>query len=305
MKAKNLPDPGAGIPGVDYPEIDQSKCTKCGICLKVCAPVMYEMHGGQVTLVRPEWCFHCGHCGAACPAGAIREAFSEPVPAGAPEIVSPAFSDGLQLLFRSRRSVRKYKKKPVSREDIEKILEAGRYTATGTNAQTLRYMVITDPEKIDELRRIAFPAVLKMFAFVGKLTKLPFASRLMGEELRDRMKNRYVEGMKLFEEQMRRGEDKLFHDAPAIILVFAEKFDETQAFSAAAALYNCSLMAHTLGIGCCFNGFLWMAINFNRKLRKWFGLPRNLKCYGAMTLGYQEVKYHRLVRRNPVKVEWR
>ena len=44
---------------------------------------------------------------------------------------------------------------------------------------------------------------------------------------------------------------------------------------------------------------------FDKKLRKWFDIPRNLKCYGAMTLGYQEVRYHRLVRRNPVKVEWR
>ena len=296
---------GGGVPGKDYPTIIEEKCTKCGICLTICPSMIFELQGDRVVTIREDLCIKCGHCGATCPADAIVEPFSDPAEIPASALDSPGFSDALQLLFRSRRSVRKYSKKPLAREDLEKIVEAGRYTATGTNAQTIHYIVLTDPKKIDELRTIAMPAVMKMFAFVGRVVSMPFASRMMGEELRDRMKNQYVPGMKILYDRQMQGEDRLFFNAPAILMVFGEKYDETQAFSCSAALYNCSVMAHTLGIGCCFNGFLHTAINFNKKLRKWMDIPKTEKCYGAMTLGYQNVKYRRLVRRNPARVEWR
>ncbi|UCD85630.1 MAG: nitroreductase family protein [Deltaproteobacteria bacterium] len=304
MNDKTSTQQSSGIPGKDYPSIVQDKCTKCGICLKVCPTMAYEMRDDQVVIVRSEMCIKCGHCGATCPANAIIESFSVPEGIPASHLDSPSFPNALQLLFRSRRSVRRYKKQPLAREDLEKILEAGRYTATGTNAQTINYIVITDPEKIDELRTIALPVVMKMFAFIGKVVSMPFSSHLMGDEVRERMKNRYVPGMQLLYERQMQGEDRIFYDAPAIMLVTGEKYDETQAFSCAAALYNCSLMAHTLGIGCCFNGFLQTSVNFNKKLKKWMGIPKTQKCYGAMTLGYPNVKYTRLVKRNPARVRW-
>jgi hypothetical protein len=64
-------------------------------------------------------------------------------------------------------------------------------------------------------------------------------------------------------------------------------------------------MAHTLGLGCCFNGFLVGAVNHDRKIKKWLDIPASHKCYSAMTLGYQNVKYQRLVHRDAAKVAWR
>lgn len=302
MNAKTSTQQINGVPGKDYPVVDQEKCTKCGLCLTICPTMIFEMQEDRVVTVREEMCIKCGHCGSVCPADALIEPFTEPEKVSTSDLESPSFSDSLLLLFRARRSVRKYKKKPIAREHIDKILEAGRFTATGTNAQTIHYTVITDQQKIAELRTITLPAVMKMFAFIGKIVSMPLVSRTMSEELRERMKNQYVRGMKILFDRQMSGEDRLFFEAPAIILVFGEKYDETQAFSCAAALYNCSLMAHTLGIGCCFNGFLHTAINFNKKLRKWMDIPKTQKCYGAMTLGYQNVKYNRLVRRNPARV---
>jgi nitroreductase len=200
--------------------------------------------------------------------------------------------------------VRRYKQKAVTKKDLNTIIEAGRYTATGTNSQNISYIVLTNPEKIAELREITVPAAMKLFAGATKTASLPFASYLLGEDLVYRLKNQYAPGMKLFYERQSRGEDRLFFNAPAIMLVCGDRWDETTGFSCAAALYNCSLKAHTIGIGCCFNGLIQTTANNNPEIRKWFGISRTQKCYGAMTLGYPDVQYGRLVKRRQPDVTW-
>ena len=49
-------------------------------------------------------------------------------------------SDDLMGLIRSRRSVRTFdQEQPVTKEEIQKILEAGIWAPTGTNQQELRF----------------------------------------------------------------------------------------------------------------------------------------------------------------------
>jgi nitroreductase len=45
-----------------------------------------------------------------------------------------------------RRSIRKYKSEPVAKEDLKKILEAGRLAPSGGNRQPWRFIVVTDSE---------------------------------------------------------------------------------------------------------------------------------------------------------------
>ena len=292
------------IPSSTPPRVIQRKCTRCGLCLTVCPANVFEMHNKKIAAVKTEYCIQCGHCGSMCPSNAIvvSSAETKTISAFGPDALPSPRS--LQLLLRARRSVRRYKSKPLTKKDLHSIIEAGRYTATGSNSQNIRYMVVTDPRKIAELREITVPAVMKLFATAAKTASLPFASYLLGDDLADKLKNQYGPGMKLFYERQSRGEDRLFFDAPAIMLVCGERWDETTGFSCAAALYNCSLKAHTIGVGCCFNGFIQTTVNNNPKIRKWFGIPRTQKCYGAMTLGYPDVKYNRLVKRKRPDVTW-
>jgi nitroreductase len=51
-----------------------------------------------------------------------------------------------------RRTVRKYTGEPVAREDLEKIVDAGRLAATGNNRQPWDFIVVTDREMIDRLK---------------------------------------------------------------------------------------------------------------------------------------------------------
>lgn len=53
--------------------------------------------------------------------------------------------------IRTRRSIRSYADKPVERELIEKVVEAGIFAPTGMNYQTKHFVVITDREKMQAL----------------------------------------------------------------------------------------------------------------------------------------------------------
>jgi nitroreductase len=55
----------------------------------------------------------------------------------------------LMEVIQNRRSIRKYKTKPVRQEDIEYVLEAARLAPSWGNRQCWRYIVVTD----EELRR--------------------------------------------------------------------------------------------------------------------------------------------------------
>jgi nitroreductase len=53
--------------------------------------------------------------------------------------------------IQKRRSVRKFTGDIVPRADLEKIVDAGRLAATGSNRQPWEFIVVTDREKIDQL----------------------------------------------------------------------------------------------------------------------------------------------------------
>jgi nitroreductase len=49
-------------------------------------------------------------------------------------------------IMETRKSCRAYQDKPVSREDLLKIVEAGRLTPSGCNAQPWKFIVVDEPE---------------------------------------------------------------------------------------------------------------------------------------------------------------
>ena len=56
--------------------------------------------------------------------------------------------------IRYRRSVRKYKPKFIERNDINEILEAGRWAPSGLNNQPWKFKVITNPKIKEELSHL-------------------------------------------------------------------------------------------------------------------------------------------------------
>jgi nitroreductase len=62
--------------------------------------------------------------------------------------------DALEAI-RKRRSIRNYTGDPVPREDLEKIVDAGRWAASGNNRQPWEFIVITDKSTISQLKAAA------------------------------------------------------------------------------------------------------------------------------------------------------
>ncbi|MBD3204790.1 nitroreductase [Candidatus Bathyarchaeota archaeon] len=61
--------------------------------------------------------------------------------------------DALELL-KSRRSIRKYKNKPVEEEKIQKCLEAARWAPSASNRQPWEFLIVKDNEKRQKLSTI-------------------------------------------------------------------------------------------------------------------------------------------------------
>ncbi len=77
----------------------------------------------------------------------------------------------LELII-SRQSDRKYSQKPVEKEKIERITEAGRMAPSACNAQPWKLIVVTDPELIKRVAQAASAKLLGMNAFVSQAPAL-------------------------------------------------------------------------------------------------------------------------------------
>lgn len=71
-------------------------------------------------------------------------------------------------LLRSRQSDRKYSSKPVEREKIENIIEAGRIAPSACNAQPWKFIVVDEPEILMQLSDAASAKLLGMNGFVNQ-----------------------------------------------------------------------------------------------------------------------------------------
>ena len=289
---------------IQAPKILEEKCTGCELCTSVCPAFVLEMRDGKAAVVRNTWCIGCDHCGAVCPTEAILHQGKGDEKERRPEVRSGPTVESLVGLFTERRSLRVYKKEPIPEGILNQVLEAGGYAPTGSNSQNVHYVVLTAPEQIDQLREMTLGFYDRIFCRVrsgfGRMMLFLVAGQRTVEYLRESLPK-----FEFANEKRKEGYDRLFYHAPVIMVTHAEAWDSSSAFNCSVALYQASLMAQALGLGCCFNGILVNAVNHDRSLKKWVGVPAGHRCYSAMTLGYPRVKYQRGVNRRPANVTWR
>lgn len=133
--------------------IDSQKCIGCGLCATDCFSHNLKLAGGKMTVKRA--CMECGHCVALCPAQAvtISDYPAEPLYDYDPKSMHLDPTNLLRFI-QFRRSCRDFRPQRVEREKWEMMLQAGRFTPTGSNLQDVSYYIVQ--ERLDEFKPLVW-----------------------------------------------------------------------------------------------------------------------------------------------------
>ena len=264
-------------------QVDEEKCISCGDCSLAC-PAIFIAGGNKVQVVDEEHCTLCGHCLALCPVEAIT--IKEMDPGEFPDLprdlkVSP---ETLATFLRSRRSCRVFAEKEVPRQVLEKLIDIARYAPTGHNSQNVQFIVIQDSKLI---RTLASRTAI----FFGNLHKMLTAP----EVILPPWLQAHMRGIRLNWEYYQAGKDRIFRNAPALIIIHALAENSSSAQNCHLAMAHIILQAQAMGLGTCIVGYFITAAERDPSIVKELEIPKESKIFTCCTAGYPVLKFRRLV----------
>ncbi len=252
---------------MNHIRIDHEKCIGCSLCVNDCPSAHLYLEKGKAN-AQASGCIECGHCFAICPVYAVSiegyPCVDEPVTP-----MTEFDSDKLLSAMKSRRTIRSFTAQPIEEEKLERILEAGRYSPTGTNAQGVLFTILGGRQK--EAEAICVNLFRKM-----KKSASPFSKYLKRMEISD---------------------DFFFKGAPTVIVVSAKS-----GIDAGLASSYMELMAYNQGLGVLYSGFFVVCTKLSRKLKSLLELPPGHEAVSCLVIGYPGVTYQRIPPRREQRV---
>ena len=106
-------------------------------------------------------------------------------------------------------------------------------------------------------------------------------------------------------EMLERGKDMFLQGAPAVVAVYGDKNNPMCATDSTIAFSYFDLAAKSAGLGCCWAGFFYMSAQTYPPMIEALALPQNCIPYGALMVGYPEIKYQRVPARKPAEIIYR
>ncbi len=288
-------------------EIDQELCNGCGLCVTICPSETLSLIDGKAR-VTGDHSMHCDHCAAICPTGAVTV---HSVDRDALKLVTVKNNDtwieygnfdaaSLVQLMRSRRSCRTFSDEPVKNNILEDLVKIGTTAPSGTNSQLWTFTILPNRAVVEKLGN----AIARFFLRLNKIAQNPFMrffSKLFMKDALGIYYREYYEsvkkGLKEREETCR---DRLFHGAPAVIIVGMNPGASCPSEDALLASQNILFAAHAMGFGTCLIGFAVEAMKRDPRIKKMLGIPDDESVYAVIAVGKTKTQYARLAGRKKV-----
>lgn len=269
--------------------IDYSRCSGCGLCTRACPYFILELkEEAKTASVNPsgsQYCSHCGHCEAICPETAISVTYQGAGPVADLTGESLPTIGQMSRLIMSRRSIREFKEKRVSKEIFEEIFDIIRYAPTGMNGQSVCWLVIQEPEEVKAL-----------------VSKVIDWARILVKEVPDHPLSPILPMIIGAWEQ---GSDKVCHGAPHLIFAYSHKDNPIGFIDSVIAMTHLDLIAPVFGLGTCWAGIVQIALDSSPELMQSIGLPPDHKAHYGMMIGYQKHQFKGIPHRNTAKITWK
>ena len=261
--------------------IDKEKCSKCGLCSKICAGLVIKKDEEGYPYLDQKLtvhCYECGQCMAVCPTAALD--FSKTPICDSLEIdekLKITKEQAYQFL-RSNRSIRNFTDEPVTREEIVELLELAACAPTGGNAQDIEWIVIDNREKLDEISKFVRNYLENLVKETGDMSLIP--AEVLGTD------REYV-----------------FWDAPVVIVATAD-------FQAniSIALTYLDLYANVMDLGVCWCGYLNFAVDGGvEDLKELIGGDKLKSYYFPVFLGHPRkgIAFKRMPSRNKPMIHFK
>jgi nitroreductase/Pyruvate/2-oxoacid:ferredoxin oxidoreductase delta subunit len=270
-------------------KVDKAKCNRCGMCFLECPAGVINMverkslptpaEGGE------ERCITCGHCVAVCAPGALYHRAIKPDDLVQINKKQLPTSAQIERFLKSRRSIRAYKRKPVSKELLASMIDIARYAPSGSNSQPVQWLVIQDQK---EVKRLSGMVADWMRMMVEALPQMSTDWHL----------NLIVAAWDL-------GVDTITRGAPHVIVAHAPKDLPLAEGNSYIAMTYLELAAYSLGLGACWAGWFQAAAGNYPPMIEALRLPEGHQSHCAMMIGYPRYRFRRIPVRNEPSIIWR
>jgi len=279
--------------------VDPKLCTGCGICVPLCPAEALSMEDGAAARTG-DCILGCGHCAASCPEGAVTVPC---IDGDALDLETVSWDRGweapgrrdvsdLVRLMASRRSCRNYRPDPVDRAVLEDLVRIGITAPSGTNSQGWTFTIVPDRASVERAGEVVSDFFRRLNRW-ARFAPARLLSRVV--DRRDRLGEYFREYYEQVEEALegwdRDRRDRLFHGAPAAILVGSAPGASCPAEDALLASQNILLAAHAMGLGTCLIGFVVEAMRSDRRIAAALGIPRSERIHAVIAVGHPAERY--------------